>query len=84
MFYLKDVSLLRKGVAGNPGSAGQKGEVGYPGPFVSDLNFSAYEGMDESPLCHFHVLYFVTTFSGREGAEGTRGCGMDSIIIPLG
>lgn len=84
MFYLKDVSLLQKGVAGNPGSPGQKGEVGYPGPFVSNLNFSAYEAMDESHLCHFHVLYFVTAFSGRERTEGTRGCGTDAIIILLG
>lgn len=69
MCHLKDVSLLQKGVAGNPGSPGQKGEVGYPGPYVSNLHFfSAYEGTDApnriTPMSFPLIICHLTTFSG--------------------
>lgn len=76
------ISLLRKGVAGNPGSPGQKGEVGYPGPYVSNFHsFSAYEVVlpTESHLCHFHLLYVVSLLS--QGDKGPRGPGVVVCII---
>lgn len=82
------VSLHRKGVAGNPGSLGQKGEFGYPGPYVSNLHFSyAYELVlqTESHLCQFHLLYVVSLLS--QGDKGPRGPGVvvcNIIIILLG
>lgn len=76
MFYLKDISLLRKGVAGNSGAPGQKGEVGYPGPFVSNLNFSAYEGMDAPKritLVSFPHLVFSHHFLRERKDQGDQG-----------
>lgn len=62
MCHLKEVSLLQKGVAGNPGSPGQKGEVGYPGPYVSNLHFfSTYEGMDAPNRIILISTYYMSS-----------------------
>eukprot|EP00066_Takifugu_rubripes_P021826 XP_011611092.1 PREDICTED: LOW QUALITY PROTEIN: collagen alpha-3(VI) chain-like [Takifugu rubripes] len=69
-------NLGQRGVAGNSGAPGQKGEVGYPGPFVSNLNFSAYEGMDAPKritLVSFPRLIFCHHFLRGRKDRGDQG-----------